>query len=95
MAEQSNEAFDKVKAFFEQNADKVGDSASDAAAKAKSFFEENKDKIEEALASEKAEEISDNVLDNLAGLAKKVLGDDHASKIDEVRNTIDKSIGNE
>lgn len=70
----------------------AGDSVFD---KVKSFVDDNKDKVEDLLKSDKAEEISDNVLDGLAGAAKKVLGDDHAAKIDEVRSNIDKSIGNE
>lgn len=98
MTDQSNaasDAFEKAKSFFAENSEKLGDSASDALAQAKDFFEQNKDKIEEALKSEKAEDISDNVLDNLAGFAKKVLGEDQAARIEEIRNNIDKSIGND
>jgi len=63
--------------------------------KGKQLFEENKDKIQEALKSDQAEGISDKVLDGAAGFAKKVLPDEHDAKIDEVRDNIDKSVGNE
>ncbi|REJ05992.1 hypothetical protein DY023_07560 [Microbacterium bovistercoris] len=84
-----------MKEFFEQNADKVGDAADDALTKAKKFYEENKDKVDEALKSEQAEGVSDNVLDTLAGLAKKILPEDHAAKVDEVRGNLDKAVGHE
>ncbi|MVQ40778.1 hypothetical protein GON06_01210 [Microbacterium sp. MAH-37] len=84
-----------MKEFFEQNADKLGGAADDALAKAKTFYEENKDKVDEALKSEQAEGISDNVLDTLAGLAKKILPEDQAGKIDEVRGNLDKAVGHE
>ncbi|MFC4139603.1 MULTISPECIES: antitoxin [unclassified Microbacterium] len=92
---QAADAVNKVKEFFEQNADKLGGAADDALAKAKTFYEENKDKVDEALKSEQAEGISDNVLDTLAGLAKKILPEDQAGKIDEVRGNLDKAVGHE
>lgn len=67
----------------------------DLTGKAKEFVEENKDAIEEALNSEKAEDVSDKVLDAVAEAAKKVLPDEHEAKVDEVRGNIDKSIGTE
>ncbi|MEV1128978.1 hypothetical protein [Agromyces sp. NPDC049794] len=67
----------------------------DLTGKAKDFVEENKDKIEEALNSEKAEDISDKVFDAVADAAKKVLPDEHDAKVDEVRANLDKKIGNE
>ena len=67
----------------------------DLTKKAQDFVEENKDKINEALNSEQAEDISDKVLDGVAEAAKKVTPDEHDAKIDEVRENMDKKIGNE
>ena len=67
----------------------------DLTKKAQDFVEENKDKINEALNSEQAEDISDKVLDGVAEAAKKVTPDEHDAKIDEVRDNMDKKIGNE
>ncbi|WP_173921447.1 Rv0909 family putative TA system antitoxin [Agromyces sp. Marseille-P2726] len=67
----------------------------DLSKKAQEFVEENKDKINEALNSEQAEDISDKILDGVAGAAKKVAPDEHDAKIDEVRDNIDKKIGTE
>lgn len=63
--------------------------------KGKEFIEQNKDKVEEALKSEQAESISDKILDGVSDAAKKVLGEEHHAKIDEVRDNIDKAVGNE
>lgn len=63
--------------------------------KGKEAFESNKEKVQDALNSEQAESISDKVLDGVAGFAKKVLPDSVDGKIDEVRENIDKNIGNE
>lgn len=61
--------------------------------KGKELFEQNKDKVGEALNSDKAESISDKILDGAADLAKKVLPDEHDAKIDEIRDNVDKNIG--
>jgi hypothetical protein len=58
------------------------------------LFEENRDKIEEALKSEKAEEVSDRLLDGAADAVKKVVPTEHHAKVDEVRENVDKNIGN-
>ncbi len=63
--------------------------------KGKELFEQGKDKVTEVVGSDKAESVSDSVLDGISGLAKKVLPDSADAKIDEVRDNIDKSIGNE
>ena len=55
----------------------------DIIAKGKKLLDENRDKIEEALKSEKAEEVSE-----------KVVPTEHHAKIDEVRENVDKNIGN-
>ena len=66
----------------------------DAVNKGKEFFEQNKDKVEEALKSEEAEGISDKILDGVAGFAKKV-APGAADQIDDVRDNVDKAVGNE
>ena len=66
----------------------------DLAKQAGDFAKDNADKIQEALKSEQAEGISDKVLDGLSDLAKKI-APDAADKIDEVRDNVDKSVGNE
>ncbi len=97
MAEQNanQETFDKIKAFLDESGGKITAGASDAAAQAKQFFEENKGKIEEALKSDKAEEISDNVLNTLSDFAKKIFGEENSAQIDDVRNKLDDSLGNQ
>ena len=62
---------------------------------AEKFMKDNSDKVQSAMKSEKAEEISDKILDGVSDAAKKVLGEEHHAKIDEVRDNIDKSVGNE
>jgi MT0933-like antitoxin protein len=67
----------------------------DITKKAQDFIEENKDQINEALGSEQAEDISDKVLDGVSDAAKKVVGEEHHDKIDDVRANIDGAIGTE
>ena len=59
----------------------------------KQFLEQNKDKIDEVIHSDKAEEVSDNVLDAAAGFVKKVAPDQFDAKVDEVRDQVDGAIG--
>ena len=66
----------------------------DIIAKGKKLLDENRDKIEEALKSEKAEEVSDKVLDGAADAIKKVVPAEHHAKVDETRANVDKHIGN-
>lgn len=61
----------------------------------KEFLEQNKDKIEETLSSDKAEEVSDNVLDAAADFVKKVAPESAHGTVDDIRGTIDSKIGNE
>ena len=67
----------------------------DVVNQAKDFLEQNKDKISETLKSEQAEGVSDNVLDAAADFVKKVAPDSVDQHVDGVRDSIDKSIGNE
>lgn len=62
--------------------------------KGKKLFDENRDKIEEALKSEKAEEVSDKILDGAAEVIKKVVPTEQHGKVDDIRQNIDKNIGN-
>ncbi|MCS5724010.1 Rv0909 family putative TA system antitoxin [Herbiconiux sp. CPCC 203407] len=65
----------------------------DITKKAQAFLKDNK--VQDALKSEKAEEISDKLLDSVANAAKKVSGGKHDAKIDEAKAKADKHIGNE
>ncbi|MCG7416201.1 MULTISPECIES: hypothetical protein [Microbacterium] len=62
--------------------------------KGKQMLDQNRDKIEEALKSEKAEEVSDKILSGAADAIKKVVPAEHHAKVDEVRDNVDKNIGN-
>ena len=72
----------------------INDAVGDAVNKGKDLYEQNKEKVDEALKSEQAEGISDKILDGVSGFAKKV-APGAADKIDEVRDNVDKSIGNQ
>lgn len=70
-------------------------STDDLFKKAQDFVTENKDKIAETLKSEKAEDISDKLLDTAEGLVNKATGDKFADKVGDVKSNIDKNIGNQ
>jgi len=61
----------------------------------KDFLDQNKDKIGDALKSDQAEDVSDNVLDAAADFVKKVAPDAVDQHVDGVRDSIDGAIGNE
>lgn len=61
----------------------------------KDFLEQNKDKIDDAIKSEQAEGVSDGVLHAAAEFVKKVAPDSIDQHVDGVRDSIDKSVGNE
>jgi acetylglutamate kinase len=61
--------------------------------KGKAMFEQNREQIEQALKSEKAEDVSDRILDGAAEAVKKVVPAEHHDKVDGVRENVDKSIG--
>lgn len=61
----------------------------------KEFLEQNKDKIEGVIKSDKAEEVSDKVLDAAADFVKKVAPEGVHEQVDNVRDSVDKAIGNE
>jgi hypothetical protein len=61
----------------------------------KEFLDQNKDKIDDALKSEQAEGISDGALDAAADFVKKIAPDSVDAHVDGVRDSVDKSVGNE
>lgn len=63
--------------------------------KGKQMFDQNRDKIDEALKSEKAEDVSDKFLQGAADAVKKVVPEQHHAKVDDVRENVDKNIGNQ
>jgi len=65
----------------------------DITKKAQSFLAD--DKVKDALKSEKAEEISDKLLDSVAGAAQKVTGSKFDEQIEGARKNADKAVGNE
>lgn len=65
----------------------------DVTGKAKEFLNDNK--VKDALNSDKAEEVSDSILDAVAGAADKVTGGKFHDKIEEARDAADKKIGND
>lgn len=80
----------------EENMVDTGKDAVDAAAqKTKEAYEKINDAVGGALNSEQAEQISDTILDTVAGFAKKILPDSADAQIDEVRQKVDDQIGTE
>lgn len=67
----------------------------DLTKKAQEFVEQNKEQIDAALQSEKAEEVSDQVLDAVAGKIDDVTGGQHAETIANAREQADGKIGNQ
>lgn len=65
----------------------------DLAGKAKEFLSNNK--VTDALKSEKAEEVSDTLLDKVADAADSVTGGKFHDQIDSARDEADKHIGNQ
>lgn len=65
----------------------------DVTKKAKDFLNDNK--VKDALKSDKAEEVSDSILNAVAGAADKVTGGKHHDKIEEARAAADKKLGNQ
>ncbi|MFJ4296396.1 antitoxin [Curtobacterium sp. NPDC089689] len=65
----------------------------DITKKAQQFLQDGK--VQDALKSEKAEDVSDKVLDGVADAVKKATGGKFDDKIDSARDTADKHVGNE
>ncbi|WP_306816760.1 MULTISPECIES: hypothetical protein [Microbacterium] len=67
----------------------------DVVNKSKQFLEQNKEKIEQALHSDKAEQVSDNVINAAAEFVKKITPDSADAKVDDVRDKVDGAVGND
>jgi polyhydroxyalkanoate synthesis regulator phasin len=65
----------------------------DITKKAQEFL--NDEKVKGALNSEQAEDISDKLLDGVAGAAKKVTGGKFDGQIEDARDGADKHVGNQ
>jgi hypothetical protein len=65
----------------------------DITKKAQEFLKDGK--VQDALKSEKAEEVSDKVLGGVADAVKKATGGKFDDKIDQARDAADKQVGNE
>ena len=65
----------------------------DIAKKAQEFLKN--DKVKGALQNEKAEGVSDKLLDAVSGAADKATGGKHTDKIQKARDEADKRIGNQ
>jgi hypothetical protein len=65
----------------------------DITKKAKTFLED--DKVRDALKSEKAEDVSDKLLDAVSGAAQKVTGSKYDDQITKARDAADKKLGNQ
>jgi hypothetical protein len=65
----------------------------DLAGKAKAFL--SNDKVTDALHSEKAEDVSDTLLDKVADAADNVTGGKFHDQLDTARDEADKHVGNQ
>lgn len=65
----------------------------DIAKKAQEFLKDPK--VENALHSDKAEGVSDKLLDAVAGAADKVTGGKFTDQIDKAKNEADKRVGDQ
>ncbi|MET0974293.1 MAG: Rv0909 family putative TA system antitoxin [Leifsonia sp.] len=63
----------------------------DVTKKAQEFL--NSDQVKDALKSEQAEDISDKLLDGVAGAANTVTGGKFESQIDGAKDAADKAVG--
>ncbi|ROQ37397.1 hypothetical protein EDF46_2853 [Frondihabitans sp. PhB188] len=80
-------------AGFDNIAKKAQGLFEDGKEKAAAAFEDGKEKFDEVRTSEKAEQVSDNILGGLANAANKVTGGKYADKIENARDAADKKIG--
>ncbi|QIG38595.1 hypothetical protein G5T42_03085 [Microbacterium sp. 4R-513] len=61
----------------------------------KKAYADNKDHVDGFLKSDQAEQISDQVFDSAADLAKKIAPDQYDATVDEFRDKADGAVGNE
>ena len=86
---------DKAKDAAGDAADKVKDVAGDAADVVKDKAGDVKDAAHDAVHSERAEKISDTVLDGVEGAANFVTGGKLDDKIGDARESVDEKIGDD
>ena len=65
----------------------------EAVAKMKETYENISQTVGGALDSDQAEQITDSILDAVSDFAKKILPEQIHAKIDEVRDQVDRAIG--
>lgn len=65
----------------------------DLTGKAQEFLKEPR--VTEALKSEQAEDISDNILDGAANAVQKATGDKFTDQVQGARDAADKAVGNQ
>lgn len=82
-------------AGFDDIRENVSAKAEEITDRAKAFVDQNKEKIEEALRSDKAEEVSDKIIHGLADGLKKVTGGRFDEQIDKAAENLDDKIGND
>lgn len=61
----------------------------------KKLYTDNKAHVDGFLKSDQAEQISDQVFDSAADLAKKIAPDQYDATVDEFRDKADGAVGNE
>lgn len=61
----------------------------------KKLYEGNKDQVDGFLKSDQAEQVSDQVFDSAADLAKKIAPDQYDATVDDLRGKADDAVGNE
>lgn len=71
----------------------AGFDVGDLGKKAKDFLED--EKVQDALRSERAEEVSDRILDGVRDAVDKVTGGKFEKQVDDARDAVDKKIGDE
>ena len=65
----------------------------DLGKKAKAFVDD--EKVQDALKSERAEQVSDTILDGVQDAVNKVTKGKHSTQVREARDSADKRVGNE
>ncbi|MFH8252153.1 hypothetical protein ACH3VR_17440 [Microbacterium sp. B2969] len=61
----------------------------------KKLYEDNKEQVDGFLKSEQAEQVSDQVFDSAADLAKKISPDQFDATVDDLRDKADGAVGND
>lgn len=77
----------------EDAADAQQNFVDEAVAKAKEMYEKISETVGGALNSDQAEQVTDSILDAVSDFAKKILPEQFHAKIDEVRDQVDRAVG--